>query len=150
MQSQHAPMVETYRGAVYPWHCDHMGHMNVMFYVGKFDQATWQFFAMLGLTPAWLRSQGRGMAAVDQRIAYQRELHAGDSVLVRSAVLEVTTRTIRFVHQMLDATSGEVAAVTQLIGAHLDTVQRRSVPLPQDITERARAMQAAIALPWAD
>jgi acyl-CoA thioesterase FadM len=29
-------MVETYRGAVYPWHCDHMGHMNVMWYVGKF------------------------------------------------------------------------------------------------------------------
>ena len=27
--------VETYRGAVYPWHCDHMGHMNVMWYVGK-------------------------------------------------------------------------------------------------------------------
>ena len=23
-------LVETYRGAVYPWHCDHMGHMNVM------------------------------------------------------------------------------------------------------------------------
>lgn len=24
----------TYRGAVYPWQCDHMGHthMNVMFY----------------------------------------------------------------------------------------------------------------------
>jgi acyl-CoA thioester hydrolase len=24
----------TYRGAVYPWHCDHRGHMNVMWYVG--------------------------------------------------------------------------------------------------------------------
>lgn len=20
----------TYRGVVHPWHCDHMGHMNVM------------------------------------------------------------------------------------------------------------------------
>ena len=35
----------TYRGTIYPWHCDHMGHMNVMWYVGKFDEATWQFFA---------------------------------------------------------------------------------------------------------
>ena len=26
----------TYRGIVYPWHCDHMGHMNVMWYAGKF------------------------------------------------------------------------------------------------------------------
>ena len=27
----------TYRGGVYPWHCDHVSHMNVMWYVGKFD-----------------------------------------------------------------------------------------------------------------
>ena len=26
----------TYRGGVYPWHC---GHMNVMWYTGKFDEA---------------------------------------------------------------------------------------------------------------
>ena len=38
-------MLETYRGAVYPWHCDHMGHMNVMWHVGKFDEATWNLFA---------------------------------------------------------------------------------------------------------
>jgi acyl-CoA thioesterase FadM len=37
----------TYRGAVYPWHCDHVGHMNVKWYVGKFDEATWQFFNAL-------------------------------------------------------------------------------------------------------
>ena len=43
-------MIETYRGAVYPWHCDHMGHMNVMWYVGKFDEATWNLFATLGVT----------------------------------------------------------------------------------------------------
>lgn len=41
----------TYRGVVYPWQCDHMGHMNVMWCVGKFDEATWQFFSTFGLTP---------------------------------------------------------------------------------------------------
>ncbi len=39
----------TYRGTVYPWHCDHIGHMNVMWYVGKFDEASWNMFARLGL-----------------------------------------------------------------------------------------------------
>jgi acyl-CoA thioester hydrolase len=23
----------TYRGTVYPWQCDHVGHMNIMWYV---------------------------------------------------------------------------------------------------------------------
>ena len=41
----------TYKGAVYPWQCDHIGHMNVMWYVGKFDEANWNFLATLGLTP---------------------------------------------------------------------------------------------------
>ena len=42
--------VITYRGTVYPWQCDHMGHMNVMWYVGKFDEATWQILSTLGLS----------------------------------------------------------------------------------------------------
>jgi acyl-CoA thioester hydrolase len=42
----------TYRGIVYPWYCDHMGHMNVMWYAGKFDEACWQLLAMLGLHPS--------------------------------------------------------------------------------------------------
>jgi acyl-CoA thioester hydrolase len=141
-------LIETYRGAVYPWHCDHMGHMNVMWYVGKFDEATWQLFSMLGLGPGWLRDNQRGMAALDQRIAYQRELHPGDTVVVRSGVLEVGGKTVRFAHRMFDAATGELAAVTQLVAAHLDTQARRAVPLPEAVAARAREMQVAMALPW--
>src|SRR5262245_3360050 len=93
-------LIDTYRRTVYPWHCDHMGHMNVMWSVGKFDEATWQFFARIGLTPEFLRRSGRGMAAVDQRIAYQRELVAGDIVSIGTGALEVRDRVLRFVHEM--------------------------------------------------
>jgi acyl-CoA thioester hydrolase len=68
----------TYRGTVYPWQCDHVGHMNIMCYVGKFDEANWNLFARIGLTPSYLRETGRGMAAVQQNISYKRELLAGD------------------------------------------------------------------------
>jgi hypothetical protein len=27
----------THQGVVYPWQCDHVGHMNVTWYVGKFE-----------------------------------------------------------------------------------------------------------------
>jgi acyl-CoA thioester hydrolase len=78
-------LTETYRGAIYPWHCDHMGHMNVMWYVGKFDEATWNLFAMLGVTATYLKENRRGMAAVQQNITYRREMRAGDTAAVRSA-----------------------------------------------------------------
>lgn len=35
--------VETYRGVVYPWVIDHVGHVNVQSYVARFDEASWQF-----------------------------------------------------------------------------------------------------------
>ena len=136
--------METYRGTVYPWHCDHMGHMNVMWYVGKFDEATWQLFRVVGLTPAALRASGRGMAAVDQHISYRRELLAGSTVSIESAVREVHRKRIVFEHTMHDDESGDVAATTTLIGVHIDSRLRKSCEFPAEILEAARRL---IALP---
>lgn len=127
----------TYRGVVYPWHCDHVGHMNVMWYVGKFDEATWQLFAMFGLTPSFLREQGCGMAAVRQVITYKRELRAGDVVSIRSGVLEIREKVIRFFHEMRNDETGEIAATAEMTGVHLDTGLRKSRPFPGDVVERA-------------
>ena len=130
----------TYRGAVYPWHCDHMGHMNVMWYVGKFDEATWQFFAGIGLSRSRLSKEGMGMAGVEQRIEYKRELHAGDVITIRSAALEVTEKSIRFCHEMFNDGTGELAARTILVAVYFDTSARKSRPIPADIRERVGLM----------
>jgi acyl-CoA thioester hydrolase len=49
-------LIPTYRGAVYPRHLDHMGHMNVRFYVAKFDSAVWHLFDRIGVTPDYIRA----------------------------------------------------------------------------------------------
>jgi len=133
-------LVETYRGTVFPWHCDHMGHMNVMWYVGKFDEATWNLFASVGVTARYLKEKKRGMAAVQQNITYKRELLAGDTVAVRSAFLEVREKSARFVHEMRNAHTGEIAAVCVLTGVSTDSQTRRSCPFPEDIASRAREL----------
>ncbi len=129
----------TYRGTVYPWHCDHMGHMNVMWYVGKFDEAAWSLFSQLGITPSYLRRQRRGMAALEQTIQYRRELLAGDVVAVRSAVIELREKTVRIRQSLFNADQGFVAATMDLVGAHLDTELRRAVPFPSGIASQIRA-----------
>ena len=133
-------MIETYRGAIYPWHCDHMGHMNVMWYVGKFDEATWNLFACMGVTIAFLKENRRGMAAVQQNITYKRELHAGETVIVRSTFLEVREKLARFVHEMRNAVTGEIAAICVLTGVHIDSHTRKSCPFPAEIVERGRSL----------
>ena len=130
----------TYRGVVYPWHCDHMGHMNVMWYVGKFDEATWHLLALVGATPSYMRDNNRAMVAVEQRIAYKRELLAGDMITIRSGVLEMKDKAIRFFHEMINDETNEIAAVTVLTGVHLDSQTRKSISFPADILERGQHM----------
>ncbi len=135
-----AELIETYRGTVYPWHCDHIGHMNVMWYVGKFDEATWNLFVHLGLTPSRLRAEGRGLAAVSQKIAYRQEVHAGDVVTVASAIQEMRPKVIRFIHEMRNGETGDIAAVTELTGVYMDTAARASCPFPEEVFRTGETM----------
>ena len=133
-------LIETYRGTVYPWQCDHIGHMNVMWYVGKFDEGTWNLLARFGATPSYLRDNARGMAALSQKIAYRREVKAGEIVVVRSCMLEVKEKTFRFVHEMRNGETEELAAVCDVVGIHMDTAARKSCPMPHEMVACAEAM----------
>jgi|ERR1044072_294371 acyl-CoA thioester hydrolase len=133
----------TYKGTVFPWHCDEMGHMNVMWYVGKFDEATRHFFHEIGITPAFVRETRRGMAAVEQTIQYKRELRAGDIVSVRSVLLEIKDKSVRFTHDMRNVDTDEIAAATTLTAVHFDTVARRACAFPDSVREKARMLAAS-------
>jgi acyl-CoA thioester hydrolase len=131
----------TYRGIVYPWHCDHMGHMNVMWYTGKFDEACWQLLAMLGLHPERFAQEGTGVAAVEQRTQYKRELRAGDGITIHSAVLELKNKSLHMLHKMVHDASGEIAATAAVVGVHIDAIARKAIPIPDDVRERATKMR---------
>ncbi len=134
------PELLTYRGVVYPWHCDQMGHMNVMWYTGKFDEATWTLFAELGLTRPCLAQNGRGMAAVEQVTRYLRELVAGDTVSITTRLVEVREKVLRFEHVMARTSDGVIAATSAITGVHLDTALRKACAFPDEVRGRADAM----------
>ena len=123
----------TYEGTVYPWHCDQMGHMTDMWHVGKFDEASWNFLASIGFTPAYLRDSNRGIVAAEQHLAYKKELLAGDTVFVRSRLLEARQKVILFMHEMVNAQTLEVAATSQYTAVHIDRGTRKACPLPPHV-----------------
>jgi len=125
--------VETYRGAVYVWQEDHNGHMNVTHYVAKFDEGTWQFLVMLGLSRGYMDREKKGMAAVQQNITYKRELIAGNVVYVETGLREFSARKLRYAHRMINAETGEEVAEMELIGVHIDRETRRACPFPDEI-----------------
>jgi acyl-CoA thioester hydrolase len=104
--------------------------------VGKFDEATWQLFAFVGLPSTRLRQEGIGMVAVEQHIEYKRELLAGDLITIRSSVQEVREKSLRLLHEMINQETQELASRTVLTGVCIDMKTRRARPLPDDIRER--------------
>ena len=131
-------LITTYRGIVYPWHCDHMGHMNVMWYVGKFDEATWNLVSRFGATTAYMKENNRGMVAAEQRIAYRQELLAGNLIYIRSGMTEVHPKTILFFHEMINEENGEVAAITWLRGVQIDSKLRKACAMPDEMIAKAK------------
>jgi len=143
--------IETFRGFVYPWVIDHVGHMNVQFYTARFDEATWQFLARLGLTPSFLKRNDRGAVAVDQKTQYKREVLAGTLLHITTELLELGRTSIRFVHRMFDTETNEEVAVTEFVGVYFDTAARRAAELPALVREKAdelRVERAQAAMAW--
>jgi acyl-CoA thioester hydrolase len=121
-----------------------MGHMNVMWYSGKFDEANWQLLAMLGLHPSRFGLDGTGMAAVEQHTQYKRELVAGDTITIQSSVLEVKDKSIQLIHKMMHDTSGEVAATTVVVAVYIDANIRKAIRFPEDVRQKALAMKETV------
>ena len=136
-------MIETYRGVVYPHQLDHMGHMNVQWYTSKFDEATWHWFSYLGITNDYIQANQRGMAALEQLTKYKSEVMVGDLLRVTTTMIEVKPKTMRFLHTMYDAARGEVVSTSELVGVHLDRVQRKGCEFPAEIEKRCEAALAS-------
>ena len=122
--------LNTFKGVVYPWYCDHMGHMNVQHYISKFDEATWNIFAHVGLTGRYMKANNTGMVAVDQRIIYKLELLPGDNIFIESEILDIENKKIHFKHFMYRLGTNEIVSETTMLGVCIDTVTRKSKALP--------------------
>ncbi|MEO1263966.1 MAG: thioesterase family protein [Bacteroidota bacterium] len=133
-------MFKTYQGSVYPWHCDQMGHMNVKFYTGKFDQANFQLFAMLGLNREYFAGSPFGMAAVEQNTRYHKEIFPGENIYIESTIEGLKEKVVTNLHTMIKTESGAVAATTKLVCVHYNRITKRSQPFPHFVAQNFKTL----------
>lgn len=127
--------IETYRGVVYPWHCDHQGHLNTMHYVGMFDMACWHHLSALGFTRAYVQEQGTGFVDVKDTIEYKVEQPVGSLLVIESGLLRTGNTSITALHRMRNTETGDIAATSEKISVYFDLNQRHKTPLPDDRAE---------------
>ena len=133
-------LVETARDTIKPREVDISGQAALAAYIHRFSAANGHLLAAFGMSPAYMRAEGRGFSTFEFRLRLPGALRAGDLVRVRSALLHVGASSVRIVHRMTGVRTGEEVATLQQSGVHLDLVARRSTPLPDSLRERARAL----------
>ena len=134
----------THRGVVYPWDCDHMGHMNVRMYVHHFDQALYVLLAEVGLGREYLKERERRLAGVDQHVQYKRELFPGDVFQIRSRFTQLGRTSLTISHRM-ESLAGELIATCDVVGVHLDARSGRPAELPEDVRTRISESREGVA-----
>ena len=130
-------VIKTFQGTIYPWNCDHMGHMNVRFYGEKFDEAGWNLFAYLGLTAEYFKKNNCGMVALEQHIKYHSELLPGDTIYIESSVVELKEKIVILRQVMFNAISKKMAAETTVTILCIDTKRRKAIPLPDFVQKNS-------------
>ncbi|HET6306078.1 MAG TPA: thioesterase family protein [Rhodopila sp.] len=133
--------VSAYETVVRPEWIDSNGHLNLAYYVVVFDFATDAFYAALGVGDAYRAASGNSCFTAETHTVYEREVHLGDRLTVRSWLLGADTKRLHYFHEMFHADSGERSAVQELMALHIDMRVRRVAPYP---TDRYAALQLAV------
>ncbi len=129
-----------YQGMFYPMETDHMGHANVRYYSRAFNEAAYFTFTTAGITPAYMRTNDRGIAAVTENFEYKREIMPGDLIQIRTRFINFTPTSLHVWGVMVDACTGEICAINDQVCVSLDTKARISTPWPAEIFEKGKAL----------
>jgi acyl-CoA thioester hydrolase len=132
----------TFVGVAHPWMCDTMGHMNVRYYAGMFDDASFQLLGHIaGLEGA--DEASKGWADVRSEIDYKHEAKAGTLLTIRSHVIKLGRTSITFEQVMSGSLDNAVHAVNRTVSVRFDLVSRVAIEFDAAMRARAEALLRA-------
>lgn len=132
--------VESFRNTTRPWEIDVLGHVGFQFYIHRFSAACGHALSAMGMTPEYLRAARIGFSTFEFQLQFRRELRAGDLVHCKSGVMHVGKSSVRFLHKMWNARTGELCAQLSQFGVHLDMDARRPTAFPDDVRAKGMAL----------
>ncbi len=123
--------VITYRGAVMTWECDSNHHMNVMYYINKFEHAGRNFDIELGLFESNDVDQ-KGIVVLEQQVKYINEVFEDDLLYVQSRLLAIGNKAFTVFHEMYNTRSEALVSTMKIVLVGFDKKERKALPFPED------------------
>ncbi|HTY77589.1 MAG TPA: thioesterase family protein [Candidatus Bathyarchaeia archaeon] len=137
--------VEGSLDTVKPTEMSVLGRSALAHYIHRFSASGGHLMAAFGMTPAYMRTEVRGLSTFEFQLAIAGPLRTGRVVRVQSALVHIGNSSLRLFHRMTDAGTGDELATLEQSGVHLDRDARRPTPLPEALRAKARAMLAPTA-----
>ncbi|PCE66024.1 acyl-CoA thioesterase [Sediminicola luteus] len=125
----------TYKGAVGMGESDSNAHMNVMWYVNKYELAALSFFDAIGYDRKYADKRNLGIVVLEQRFRYQKEVFENDALEIYSHTETLATKTTTIAHRMFN-TKKELLGSAEITYALLDKGARKAIPLPAEIKKK--------------
>ncbi|MER7395093.1 thioesterase family protein [Streptomyces sp. NPDC000151] len=120
---------------------DYNGHLSEAYYVLVFGFATDALMAGTGLGPEYREASGCSLYTVEAHVRYLLEVDRDAELVVRTTVLGVDAKKVRFLHEMfVGDTDGAPVATEELFALHVDRTTGRSAPLPEAVRDRLTAL----------
>ncbi len=121
--------VLTYRGAVMTWETDSNRHMNVMYYVNKFEHGGRNFSLEMGLMDLF-EDEETGIVVLEQQIKYLQEVFEDDLLSIESSLIEIGNKAFTILHEMYNQKTQQLVSTMKATLVLFDKVNRRALPFP--------------------
>ncbi len=136
--------IEVWRGGVNAWQCDHMGHLNVRFYVAQAMEGLVGLSAALGMAGAF---SARGISTLlvrEHHVRFVNEARLGDPLHLTAGILQMGLADARVLQQLVHSGDGRPAAVFQSLVQHAASTEVRPFAWPRAMLDRARALEVQV------
>ncbi|MEN3976010.1 thioesterase family protein [Emcibacter sp. SYSU 3D8] len=133
-QTENMGLIEITRGVVQPIECDDAGIMLPEFYIGRISDGVVHLARHYRpVDTGKERSTSKyGGAVLEYRLRFNKPLHRGNIVVVRSGLKHVGEKANHIVHWTFNGETGELVSASEAIGITLDLEARKVVPLPEE------------------
>jgi acyl-CoA thioester hydrolase len=136
--------METYRAVVFPWHCDHLGHLNVRWYGHFFDDAGWHLWLRIGMSHVTFKARGVVTVVASIKTDFHHESGAGDLLLIESAFTRIGGKSLTMSQRMTNAETGALCATQDVVEVFFSMESRKAAPMPDDIRAKLGAVVIAL------
>lgn len=132
--------IPTSRGRVKAGDLDPNGRFSLAGMVHRFTDACIQAGSAIGMDSEFMEKERRGFSTFELALRLSGSLALDQPFLIETGIAHLGNSSLRLVHRMTHAESGQEVARLGQYGVNLDLDARRPAKFPDDIRERATAL----------